>query len=1119
MKHRRPSPGSLATLFAVNLAVAAVLFPWAKCHAQVDVSAVNGVVTDPSGAAVPVATITINSARTGFSRVVQTDANGAYSLPNLQPGVYVLSAEAPGFKKVVVTALATHVGQAATQDFHLEIGDTKQVISVNAKAPLLDASNNQMGTIITNQLMTQLPLNGRNFLQLNLLSPGVIHDKTGNTFEAIEINPTATSFSVNGQKSDYNNFLVDGVVMRENEIGTNTFSPSIEAVQEFQTTTSNYSAALGSEAAAQVNLTLKSGTNRIHGAGWEFLRNNDLDARSFFQVGGVPPFKQNQFGANIGGPVVLPKIYNGRDKTFFMFNYEGLRRLKDLPYSGIFPTPAQLGGDLSTIVKAGKPLMNPFTGQPFTNNVIPTASIRPAQLPGFLQSGIGKGPWDPVPNLAGDPSRNYFRNDSQNFFSNQYITRVDRQVSSKTSVYGHFVDNRETSHQPQVNPNWALDINKKSYSIGAHATHIFSPTFLFDLAGGYSYYEYRYLKSTDFTNDITNQILHITGNATIPGSFGAPSWGVAGYANLGESSTFGPRLWRPETTSIRPAFTWTRARHNMRWGLDFEYRELNFPEIFQTDGNYSFTGIFTGYALGDFLLDLPAGISHSPDPFAPDFRQKAYAPYFQDDWKLSSNLTLNLGIRYEWTGVPLSANHRSFSNLYFPTGGASPELVIANDAGPINFGGVQATLFTGTPFVRASSVGLPEALVFNDNRDIAPRFGFAYRLPGLSNTVIRGGYGIFYENDVNDKWVEGAINAPFVRSESTTLDTTNFQGFDPNNPYVESSSTAAQIFWNATNHHQAMLQAWNLVAEKTVKNFLISAGYAGNMAHHLANRENPNQAVPGPGAIASRRTWTTWGPLTGAGEDGSSNYHSLQAKVQGNIAHGLTLLAGYTYARCIDDTGGTYVGEGERGATIQDYRDRKADRGLCAQDIRHRFVLSYVYELPVGKGKRFLTQGGPADWVLGGWQVNGITTAMSGSPSTITQTFNVANSDSGTPRPDVIGDVNGLSHSRPRGQQVKQFFNTAALRQANLTNGTYRFGDAGRDIMIGPGDYIYDFAVYKNFRIGESAALQFRTESFNIFNRAIFSKPDTNLGDPNFGSLTATSHDPREIQFALKLTW
>ncbi len=1089
------------------------------CRAQVAASVLNGTVTDPTGAAVPNCRVTITSPTTGFSRSVLTGSSGTFSIPDLTPSVYDVSAEAEGFKKAVAPKLTLQVGQTTTQDFRLELGQLTQQVTVSAQTPLLNTTSGQLGTVVTSALMTQLPLNGRNFLQLNLLSPGTINDKNSNTTNDVSIDPSVSqaTFSVNGQKSDYNIYLVDGVDMKEWEAAPPIFHPSVDAIQEFQTTTSNYAAAFGVEAGAQVNLVIKSGTNRLHGTAWEYLRNNMLDARNFFEPSSsAPPFKRNQFGFNLGGPVYLPRVYNGKDKSFFFFNYEGFRQVRLVPEQGFFPTPAQLAGDLSTVVTPGSPLIDPFTGQPFSSNAIPPDRIRPATLEGFLQNGIGKGPWIPAPNTSA-PGVNFTRDSPFNYSKNQYITRVDHNFGSKTSAYGHFVYQRESKLDPEVSPTWSESESINSYSIAGHVSRVIKPNFLFEVGTGLNHILHTVVQSTAFKNDITNKILGIKGDATVPASWGAPVWSVAGYSNLGEVH-YGPREWYGNVFDLKPNFTLSKGRHNLKWGMDLMRINQNFPEIFATNGEYSYDGRFTGYPLGDFLLGLPGSIFASTTGFAPDTYNSALGPYFQDDWKVTPNLTLNLGLRYEWIGIPLSDNHRSISNIFFPSNNGVPEVVIANGASPINFQGAQQTFFTGVPFVRASSVGLPPQLGFNDNKDFGPRLGFAYKLPRFSDTVFRGGYGVFYVYDIMDKWIEASVDPPFVSSLFVALDQTNFRSFDPLNPYANAESSAAQVFGNEINHKLGRVQEWNFSLQRTAGNTLFSLAYVGNIDDHLADLEEPNQAVPGPGAIESRRRWPSQGVLFVAGENGISNYNGLQAKVQHDFSKGLALLASYTWSRTLDNTGGTFVGESDRG-NPQNFLNSHGEYGLAGQHAENRFVVSYVYELPVGKGKRFLSRGGAANAVLGGWQINGITAAVTGNPQSAFQVFNVANTDVGSIRPDLIGNPNDLSHSRPRGQQVAEFFDTAAFRQADLTNGPYRFGNAGRHIIIGPGTYDYDFALYKNFRIKESGQIQFRAEFFNLFNRPIFGAPGSTLGTPQFGVLTYTSTDSREIQFALRLSF
>lgn len=1091
-----------------------------QAQIAIGTSNLNGTVTDTSGAVVPNAKVTISSPTTGFSRSVVTNSSGRYYISQLTPGVYSVSVEAQGFKKEVLPGITLYVGQTPTEDFRLQLGTVHQQVSVTGQAPLLNTTNGQLGTIVTGTLMTQLPLNGRNFMQLNLLSPGAIEDKTGDTSNAVNINPEDITFSVNGMMSDYNVYLLDGLETKDWQHGTQVFSPSVDGVQEFQTTSADYSAALGSMGGAQVNLVIKSGTNQLHGTAWEYLRNNALDARDFFQPGSTPPFRRNQFGANLGGPVYFPHIYHGQNKTFFFFNYEGYRQTLKVPETRLYPTPTQLAGDESSLVTAGEPIINPFTGQPFPGNTIPASDIRPSTLESFLQNGIGKGLWIPHPNVS-LPGINYIFDSSNNYSANQEMARIDQTLSNKSSIYGHFTYDRELVQYPSATvPSWYETDPVNDYTIAGHYTHIFSPTFLFDVGGGYVHFIQEEVTSTEYKYNITGQILGITGNATDPGSYGPPNWSVEGYSALGAGAGQSPREWWVNTGNFRPTFTLTRGPQTLQWGLDFDRINENFPEVFIANGIYDFTGEFTNYPLGDFLLDLPNTLRSSPDPFSPDTYNSLLGPYFEDDWKVTRNLTLNLGLRYEWAGIPLSSNHRSISNIYLPPNNGVPELFVADDAAPPVFGGVQQKLTTEVPFVRASSIGMPEQLAFNDNTAFAPRFGFAYKLPRVSNTVLRGGYGIYYDKDIQDRFVEASVDPPFVASNELTLGSTNFQTFDPVNPYVNETASAAQIFGNDIHNKLGMTQAYNLTLERSMWNTLFSVGYVGDWSTHLPVLADPNQAAPGPGNEADNRRWPSVGVFDLALDNGNANYNSLQVKVQHNFFHGLDLLASYTWARALSTSDGTYVGEGGRGGDTQDLLNPGVDYGLAAQDVGQDFVISYVYQLPVGNGKRFLNRKGAANLILGGWSINGVTTAATGSPFTINQTFNGANTDTGNFSPNTVAGCNpALSYSRSTGQQVAEFFNTACFSENVPVDGVYKFGNTGRNTVIGPGTYDWDFALYKDFSLSERLKLQFRTEVFNIFNNPIFAQPNGTLGSPGFGALTSTYIDPREIQFALRFSF
>jgi hypothetical protein len=1103
------------TILLVLACLVLHLPPWAA--AQLSSSSMKGTITDSTGAVVPSVTVNATSRGTGFSRSAVANESGQYSMSDLPPGSYDVFAERPGFKKVLLNEIRLFVGQTATVDIQLEVGQVSESVSVTATAPLIQESSSQVGTVIEGKMLTDIPLNGRNFLQLNLLAPGATRSKNSNTFDAVQIDPTAQSFSVNGQKGDYNVYLLDGASIKEYQHGSNSFSPNVDAVQEFQVTTSNYSAAFGAEAGAQVNLVTKSGTNQFRGSVYEFLRNNKFDANNFFsQTKGAPPFKRNQFGGTFGGPITIPKLYSGKDRTFFFVATEFFREVKNIPQQGTYPTPAELAGDLNTQVRPGVALIDPLSGAPFPGNMIPPNRMPSTLLP-FLQNGIGRGPWIPAPNSS-VTGFNFFRDDTRRFNRDQVIVRIDQKLGDGSFIYGRYAFNDGNRKNPNLNPNWFVSQLNRGQSASGHYSKTFGPKLLLDVTVGYSRFTQNEPQSTAFTDDITNQILKISGMATLPDAWGAPVWSVTGFSNLGEVH-YGPRGWKSEIFEWQPAFTMTTGKHSLRWGMDIKQHKDNFDEIFRTNGNWSFDGRFSGYPLGDFLLGLPASVNSSPDPFSPLVRNSSLSPYFQDDWKISANLTLNLGLRYEWLGIPLSSN-RSISNLYFPPNGASPQLVVSDGAQAIVYRGQQQTLFTGIPFVYSSEVGLPPALVRNDNDNIAPRFGFAYRIPGTSNSVVRGGYGIFLQRDIGDKWVEASVNPPFVRSSNTVLDQTNFRSFDWFNPTRGASSASAQIFANGSDYKAAVLQAWNLTLERTFHGTLVSAAYVGNKAQHLATLSTPNQARPGPGAIRSRQRWQDWGTIYLADYDGNSTYHSGQFKIQRPFSNGLTFLGAYTWSKAIDDTGGTFVGEADRGGAFQDSYNRKAEKGLAGQDIRHRFVVSYVYELPFGRGKSFLNRGGPAAYVLGNWQINGITTLQTGSPFTVTQAFNGANVDVGQRRPDTIGDPNGLRSSRPRGEQVAMWFDTSAFREnrpLDIVNGPFRFGTGGRHTVIGPGIHNWDFAAYKDFPIREQLRVQFRGEIFNIMNRPTFANPGATLGTPQFGRISATSADPREVQFALKL--
>lgn len=1093
---------------------------------QLGTSALNGSVADPTGAVVPGAKVTLISNATHFTRTATTNGNGLYSFNSLTPGVYDLSVEAQGFHTADVKSLQFFVGQTAVQNIHLATGEVSSKVTVSAAPPLLNQDNAVVGTEIEQKTISEMPLNGRSFLQLNLLAPGVTRSKNGNTFDGVQIDPTVQSFNVNGSHGDYNAYLLDGTNIKEYNTGSIAFAPSVDAIQEFQVATSNYSAQLGTEAGGQVNVATKSGTNEFHGDVFEFIRNNIFNSKNYFATS-VSPFKQNQFGGTVGGPVLFPKLYNGRNKTFFFASYQGFRLANEGPSFGNYPTPTQLTGDLSSLATPNKPVIDPVTGLPFPGNIIPANRI-PANLVSFFQTGIGKGPWLPTPNSS-IPGQDYAATLSNYFNANQFIARVDQKLGDSTFMYVRYADNRAAHTPGNLNPNWSTSTTQPAKSIAGNISHTFSPTLQWDNTVGFSQFAQHVTYTTQGKDDIMNKILHINGVPTAPETWGVFNLFLTGYTDLGELYA-APSDPSSDVLEIHSNFTKIKGRHNIAFGGEFERYYDTVEQL--TEGSESFDGSLTGYALGDFLIGHPVSTSTSSNGFNAEARYSQASGYVQDDWKITPNLTFNLGFRYDWSGIPASSNH-SYANWFVGpnslhssilsdifTPNHVPMLVVSNsNPQPVVFLGQSQPLFTGIPFVAANTVGLPEALGFAIKKDIGPRLGFAYTIPNSSGTVIRGGYGIFYQRDSQNKYGDEALNPPFNFNLNGSFNQSNFQQFDWFNPFAGASASNTGAFANAPNSRDADVNAWNLTVEKQVRSTLFSIAYVGNTAHHMANIETPNQARPGPGSFASRQIWPTFGTLYYQDYNSNANYNSLQTKIQRAYSNGFSFLASYTWSKTIDDGGGTFVGEGGRGFEFQDTYNRGADRGLADQDIRNRFVISYVYQLPFGRGRQFMNQNRIADAVLGQWQAQGITTFQSGSPVGVGQSCNRANTNAGSMRPDLLHNPNDLPARRPHAAEVDEWFDTTAfVNVCPGASGPFSFGNAGRNMVIGPGEDESDFGIAKDLLLfSDVRKLQFRAEAFNLFNHPVFGQPAGTAGNDNFGRIAGTTIDARELQFAMKL--
>jgi hypothetical protein len=1103
------------------------------CSAQIAATGLTGVVTDPSGAAVPDVAITLTNVSTGVSRQTVTNSSGIYNFPDLTAGNYDLSVHKQGFSEGAVKGLILYVGQPATQNIELKVGQTSTTVEVEAGAALLNTTDATVGTEIESKVLTEIPLNGRNFLQLNLLSPGVTFDKNNSVASSINanINPTTTGFNVSGLPGSFNQINWDGTTMKEWEYATNAITPSVDALQEFQAATGSYSAAYGVDAAGQINLMTKSGTNGLHGSGYEFLRNNVFDARNYFETdSSTPPYRRNQFGGTVGGPII-------RDNTFFFASYDGFRENKEVPELANFPTLAELQGQIADLIPAGQQLIDPTTGQPFPGNNIPQSRI-PAKLENFLLTG-GKGgkPWFPIPNST-VPGFDYDVNASERYSSDQWIGRLDHKFGSKTFTFVRYAHEDFSRDEPVINPNDTNGADSTAQSVAVNLTTTLKPNLLFDMTFGYLGMSRDFFVNTENKINVAGE-LGIQGLVGSPGSWVAPPWGVTGFTLDGNGFS------APEGTNYRsydfnPALTWIAGKHTLNFGADLTHYYDTFIELICPSGCPSFSGEYTGSPLGDFLLqNYPSNFEGSTTGFNAQMHFLGQGYYVQDDWKVTSNLTLNLGFRVEAIGVPVSGNN-SMSNIFLGTNCNTPQLlttcpgppeIITSNGNPkaINFQGFQQSLVptpAGINITSAASVGLPSSLVKGPAINYMPRVGFAYHLPHTKDTVIRGGFGE-YANRVNDnRWVDLSLNLPFVGLINQAYNPANVGTYNWQTPLANTTSNALDFLGEQPRYKNAQIQEGSLTIERDMFGMLFSLGYVGNRADHMPNLAYPNQAVPGPGAFAPRELYPNFGLIDWQENEARANYNGLQTKVQKKFAKGFEMLAAYSYSKALDNSSGDINGEGN-GGTPQDPRNLNADYGLALQDARHRFVISYIYQIPLGRGHRYADAGAP-NAILGGWQVGGITTFQSGNPVFIYQACNRANTNSGSLRPDLVGPWK-LDTSRPSGELVSEWFNTSAFVNVcpDLSGpGPFTYGNAGRDIVIGPGIKDYDFSIFKNIPLGEHRSLQFRAEAFNVFNHPIFSQPGQvaygasggdEAGTPQFGEISSTAIDSREIQFGLKL--
>jgi hypothetical protein len=1070
---------------------------------------ITGTVTDASGALVSGAKIKITSTQTGLSREATTDGRGAYSVPLLPVSIYLVTAEKDGFKLAASSANELKVDQVLRVDLTMELGNLSETVEVKGRALAIDSETAAIGQVITERQVTELPLNGRNFLQLLFLGNGAVETdgEQGGMRQG-----AGNAISINGSRPTSNNYLLDGTSNTDTALGTPAAILSIDAIQEFKEQTATYSAEYGFSA-NQISIVSKTGTNRLSGAVFSFLRNDKLDAQSFFDVE-KQKLDQKQYGFVVGGPVLLPG-YNGRNKTFFLVNYEGLRREVGSQDFLRVPLPDELAGRFTT------PVIDPVTNQPFPNNTIPQSRFtRLANL------ALSKNYW-PAPN-ASLPQGNYVRQRDLPTETNQLTVRIDQQLGSRWgTVFGRYTQTDWTNTAlgtvnelgdvffVQNTKNWQVSHSMPIRSnlvnqfrigfVGARANqHGFTaPQADIDAAGLTGVF--------DTLNDEQR---------TYPalGFGGVLGTGLAGAGSAVNDyqASYQP-MWDLSNTT-----TTILGRHTLNVGAN--YRRWSLERDLANDflGQFTFSGFFTGNAVADMLLGYysgasvfqPAGFSVAGRSGNPrQFNFQYFAPYVQDDWKVSSHLTLNVGLRWDYRSIPNETNDRmGWRDLSNPRGGllvADQTLVdrgIVGDSSYYKFAGRR------NPNDASKNV-------------FAPRIGFAFRPFGGGDTVVRGGYGLFWDS-FEGREIDGAADIyPYVSRGSynqsvgqANLKTTNelFPSFADLGAATPAANTFLAVSMSPSPKNP-YVQQWSLgVQRELFSNTIAEINYIGTKGTHLLMRRNIAQALPydpaHPLSVAARKPFPNFEVYIDSDFAGNSNYHSMNAKLERHTSALVATLV-YTWAKSIDNKSAA-AGIGASGFNgwqgLLNNNDPGLDRGLSDFDVDHRLVGSFVYNLPFGKGEKFAGDAsGVKNAIVGGWQVNGIATFQRGFPITIqAEDAGGLNDSFGTNRANLVGDPypSGFEKS------VNEWFNTAAFAQP----AEGRFGNIGRNTLRGPGINNLDLALFKNFELGKGSRLQFRFESFNAFNHTQFNAPVTNVSDPNFGRVVG-SRPARINQLGLKL--
>lgn len=1062
-------------------------------RAQMNTGEIAGLVNDPSGAAVPNATAEAVGTGTHLKYTAVSDASGEFLLPRLPVGQYTLTVNAEGFRQALQPGIVVHAGEKLRQNFSLELGEITQTEMVSSAPGLMETESAAINNTIEQQQVIDLPLKGRNFIDLVGLTPGVTNPPAGTRGSALQ--QTGNVYGVLGQRSGHNLYLVDGVAVTDEAFNNMVLNPSLDDVQEVDVNETSYDAEFGGKSGGVINVITKSGGNGFHGSMFEFVRNDVFDAKNFFVASqSKPPFKQNQFGASFGGPIQ-------RDKTFFFVDYEGVRIRQSQTQLFTVPTALERTGDFTG---TGITVHQPGTTTPFPGDTIPTVDPVASALLARI----------PLPTSAA-LSNNLTLTALSPQDVNQYNGRIDHTFGSKDSAFvrmsvfdAHsFLPFGSTALNEALFSAFGYDLRTHTDSLSATWTHVFSPSWVNELRFGWLWVGGGEISANAGNNFASKTGLQ--GVTTNPLDTGYPNVTITGFSTLGESTQYVTRV--DTDYELYDNAIWHHGTHTVKFGGYFFH--LNFVPVNTQNarGTFAFTGKWTGNALGDFLLGNPnqgtvGVLGRGRISGLTDWAHF----YIEDGWHIRRNLHLDIGLRYEYNQNIRDANNNiAIINTLVPGG----EYVIASNAA--NQLSPAATLlpFIPIPFATSTDLGWDRSLLISRPLRFAPRIGVAWSLPD-NKTVIRAGYGIYTNQAAYNIIETAALNLPFYFANTVTNTTVaGGPGFKTEN--VLTAPANGSISGNNLNHSYKIEynNVWNLSVQRSLSpTTAIQAQYIGSRTVHADNEtyQNlfPDNALPlGPNHVRpipsmsgfSEVVWNGW-----------ELYNGLALTFTQRLWRGLTAGSVYTWSKALDDASNPGADNAEPNFP-QDPANLAAEKGLSDFDHRNRFVTNILYELPFLKGSQ-----GWVHTAFAEWQVGGIWTLQSGSPFTVNLSTDVANNGEPLTAPSQRPNLVCNPNNGPK--TVMQWFNTSCFTMP----AAFTYGNAGRDIVIGPGLHDFDGTLEKRFRIRESTSLQFRVDVFNLFNHPNFNSPlgpgRTFSTAASFGAVTSVQ-DPRDMQFSLRFVF